>query len=75
MRQSKKHAIWNQTRREAFRNAIKKAGKAASIKEALEFARTAQQALAKAAKRGVIKKNTAARKLSRLMARVNKMKK
>jgi ribosomal protein S20 len=40
----------------------------------LKVAQAAQKALGKAAKRGVIKKNTAARKLSRLMKKVNKMK-
>ena len=73
LRQSIKHAEWNRTRREAFRGAIKKALKAVSKDEALKLVRDAQQALGKAAKRGVIKKNTAARKLSRLMQKVNAM--
>ena len=73
LRQNKKHAAWNKLRREAFRDAIKKTLKSASKSEALELVRSAQQALDKAAKRGVIKKNTAARKLSRLMHKVQSL--
>lgn len=73
LRQSKKHAILNVARKEKFRGAIKKAAKAVSLDEAKKLVRDAQQALDKAAKAGTIKKNTAARKLSRLMKRINKL--
>ena len=75
LRQAKKHALLNKIRRDAFRGAIKSAAKAKTFEEALAFARTAQKALDKAAKRHTIKKKTAARKLSRLMSKVNKLKK
>ncbi len=73
LRQSKKHAAANKIRRDAFRETIKKTLKAVSPDEALKFAREAQQALDKAAKAGTIKKNTAARRLSRLMKKVHAM--
>lgn len=70
LRQSKKHAIANSARKEAFREAIKKVLKSKTVEEGLKLAIKAQQALDKAAKTGVIKPNTAARKLSRLMKKV-----
>lgn len=70
LRQSKKHAEANAERRDAFRDAIKKTLKAATPDEAKKLVAIAQQALDKAARMGVIKKNTAARRLSRLMAKV-----
>ena len=72
LRQAKKKAILNQTYKDKFRDAIKKPAKAASKEEALKIVRLAQKALDKAAKHGVIKKNTAARRLSRLMKKINK---
>lgn len=69
LRQTKKHAVLNAARKEAFKNAIKKTLKA-SGDEAKTLLRLAQKALDKAAKRGVIKKNTAGRKLSRLMKKI-----
>lgn len=74
LRQSIKHAALNKARKDAFREAIKKTLKVTTKAEALEQVRSAQKALGKAAKRGVIKKNTAARKLSRLMKKVHAMK-
>lgn len=71
LRQNKKQAAANAARRDAFKNAIKKTLKAASPEEAKKLAVAAQQALDKAAKTGAIKKNTAARRLSRLMAKVH----
>lgn len=71
LRQTKRHAIQNQARRDAFKEAVKKVLKAKSAAEAKKMALAAQKALDKAAKVGVIKRNTAARKLSRLMAKVN----
>lgn len=70
-RQTKKHAAQNAARQETFKNAIKKALKASNAVEAKQLARAAQQALFKAAKRGVIKPNAAARRLSRLMKKIN----
>ena len=75
LRQMKKRAALNKVRREAYKDAIKNTVKAASKDKALKMVVAAQKALGKANKRGVIKKNTAARKLSRLMKKVNAMKK
>lgn len=75
LRQSKKHAAANLLRRDAFKIAIKKTLKASTLEEAKKLVLTAQQALDKAAKVGAIKKNASARRLSRLMAKVHKMKK
>ncbi len=66
-RQDKKRAVLNQARQDAFKEAIKKAVKAPTKEAALPFVRAAQKALDKAAKCGVIKKQAAARQLSRLM--------
>ncbi len=71
LRQNIKRAKLNKTRREAYKSAIKKVFKS-DVKDTKESLRLAQQALDKAAKRGVIKRNTAARKLSRLMKKANK---
>ena len=71
LRQSIKRAALNKARKDAFRDAIKKTTKAASPADAKKMVITAQKALDKAAKHGTIKKNTAARKLSRLMKKVN----
>lgn len=73
LRQTLKRAALNKTRREAYKNALKKAVKSTDA-ESKDLVRQAQKALDKAAKRGVIKKNTAARKLSRLMKKINKKK-
>lgn len=71
LRQSIKRAALNKAKKDAFRDAIKKTNKAASAEEAKKMVITAQKALDKAAKHGTIKKNTAARRLSRLMKKVN----
>lgn len=71
LRQTKKHAILNLQRKETFKDAIKKTLKSKTVEEAMKLAIKAQQALDKAAKAGTIKKNTAARKLARLMKKVN----
>lgn len=69
-RQRKKRAARNLVVKNAYKDAVKAVSRAVDagqdVKEAL---RMAQQKLDKAAKRGVIKKNTAGRKLSRLMKR------
>jgi small subunit ribosomal protein S20 len=71
LRQTLKRAALNKVRRDAYKTAVKKAAKSTST-DAKELIRQAQKALDKAAKRGVIKKNTAARKLSRLMKQIKK---
>lgn len=73
LRQTKRHAIQNQVRRDSLKAAFKKVLNAKSVAEAKKLISSAQKALDKAAKIGVIKKNTASRRLSRLVARVNKM--
>ncbi len=73
LRQAIKRTAWNKVRKDAFKDAIKSTKKATSLEDAKKLAQTAQKALDKAAKRGVIKKNTAARKLSRLMKSVNSL--
>ena len=70
LRKMKKRAILNKVRRDAYKTLIKQAEKT----KAADVLKAAQQALDKAARVGVIKKNTAARKLSRLMKRLNKAK-
>ncbi len=73
LRQAKKRALLNLTYKEKFRDAIKKTVKATTKADAVKLVSTAQKALDKAAKHGVIKKNTAARRLSRLMKKINKI--
>lgn len=68
LRKIKKRVVLNKARREAFKEAVKKALKTKSA----DAVKLAQQALDKAAKAGVIKKNTAARRLSRLMKKMKK---
>ncbi|OGZ34057.1 MAG: 30S ribosomal protein S20 [Candidatus Portnoybacteria bacterium RBG_13_41_18] len=75
LRQTKKHRVLNLARAKAVKNATKKITKlvaAGSKDEAKKLIADAYQAIDKAAKRGVIKKNTAARKKSRLMRMLNK---
>lgn len=73
MRHAKKRAARNLIVRVAYKDALKAARKAvAAGADAKELIRQAQQKLDKAAKRGVIKKNTAGRKLSRLLKQVQK---
>lgn len=69
VRQSAKRKVFNDRRRRAMRLAIKQvkefvAGK--NYKEANELLPTAQKAIDKAVKRGVIKSNTASRKKSQV---------
>jgi len=75
LRQTKTHALQNKAKREALRTAVKNVTKAKTVGEAMKLVVAAQQALDKAAKIGVIKKNTASRRLSRLMAKVHALKK
>lgn len=72
-RQSKKKRIFNIRRKNVLVDAVKDVNKAVvagEIAKAKELLPKAYQAIDKAAKRGVIKDNTAARKKSRLTARV-----
>ena len=71
LRQAAKRTAWNRAKKDAFRNAIKKVLTASSYEEAKKLVAVAQKNLDKAAKTGAIKKKTAARKLSRLMNKVN----
>jgi small subunit ribosomal protein S20 len=71
LRQAHKRAKLNKQRKDAFKTAVKATLKAKTATEAKKLVVAAQQALDKAAKIGTIKKNTAARRLSRLMKKVN----
>ncbi|MFY9462109.1 MAG: 30S ribosomal protein S20 [Candidatus Sungiibacteriota bacterium] len=77
LRQSLRRRARNLRKLEAFRDAlkeIKKLVEAKKIKEAEALIPGAYKALDKAAKTGVIKKNAAARKKSRLMKLIRKAK-
>ncbi len=75
-RQTVKRTAVNRKRRSKMRNAVKQvelaitSGDAGAAKTALK---AAQPALARAAGLGIVPKNTASRKLSRLSARVKKL--
>lgn len=76
LRQSKKRRARNIQRKKAFKDIIKNIRKLAlenKKKEAEELLPKAYKAIDKAAKTGVIKKNTAARKKSRLTKLINKI--
>lgn len=77
VRQAKKRAERNLEKKNAYKDAIKKVTKAlaAGEKELKPLTTAVQKTLDKAAKAGVIKKNTASRRISRLMKRVAKEKK
>jgi len=75
LRQAKKRQVLNTQRKDVFKKAIKKTLKTENKDEKLKLVKQAQKALDKAAKKGVIKKNTASRKLSRLMKQVNAVEK
>jgi small subunit ribosomal protein S20 len=69
LRGSKQKKVYNDRRNKAMKGAIKDVKKlviANDPKKALADLKVAYKAIDKAAKRGVIKKNTAARKKSRL---------
>lgn len=72
LRQAQKRTIANNTVKRAYKIAMKNVTKASEKGEAnvAELIVLAQKKLDKAAKKGVLKKNTAARKLSRLVKRV-----
>ena len=73
-RASKRKKVFNVKRRETMASVIKQYKKLVSSKkmqEAEKLIPQLQKAIDKAAKRGVIKKNTAARKKSRLIKVIN----
>jgi small subunit ribosomal protein S20 len=74
LRQAGRHRVLNLARAKAVKDIVKKIKKLAQTdkEEAKKLMATAYQAIDKAARRGVIKKNTAARKKSRLMKFLNK---
>lgn len=75
LRASKKRAIQNLKIKKTFKSAIKKLNelaKAEKFEEAKKMFPAVQKALDKAAKVGIIKKNTAARKKSRLIKMLKK---
>lgn len=72
LRQTKKLTILNNQRKNAFKKAIKNTLKAEKKEDKTILIQKTQKALDKAAKKGVIKKKTASRKLSRLIKQVGK---
>lgn len=76
LRASLKKRVYNVRRQAAMRDVVKDFSKKVTIgnkADAEALIKDAYQAIDKAAKRGVIKPNTAARKKSRLMAQIRKM--
>ena len=75
-RQSERKRVFNLRRKTAMKEVVKdvqKAVTAGDSKTAKELLSKAYKAIDKAAKRGVIKDNTAARKKSRLTAKVKQV--
>lgn len=72
LRQAQKRTERNLLVKTAYKKAVKEVQKAveAGSPDASEQLRLAQKKLDKAAKRGILKKNTASRKLSRLSKKV-----
>jgi len=78
LRASKKRSVQNLSIKKAFKGAVKKLNELAAsgkIEDAKKMFPTVQKALDKAAKAGVIAKNTAARKKSRLVKMMKKSEK
>ncbi len=78
MKQSKRNRVFNDARKLEMRKSVKQVRKLLAeekVSEAEELIPETYKAIDKAAKRGVIKSNTADRKKSRLMAAVKKSKK
>src|SRR6266536_1676937 len=75
MRQAQRRALRNQSARAAVRTYVKKAGLAVSgaIGDAAEAVRAAVRALDKAAQKGIVHRNAAARRKSRLMTRLHQL--
>ena len=75
LRASRRKRVFNIRRNDAMKDAIKSVKKAVAAKKADEAKKllpALYKAIDKAAKRGIIKKNTASRKKSRLTAFVKK---
>jgi len=75
LRQAKKKAASNLIVKKTYKEAVKSAKKAivTGEKDVTEKLRLAQKTLAKAAKKGVLKKNTVSRKVSRMAKAANKV--
>ncbi len=76
LRGSKRKQVFNLKRKEAMKSTVKEVKKLLVDKKASEAKSAlskAYQAIDKAVKKGVIKKNTAARKKSRLTAQIKKV--
>ncbi|MFA6392243.1 MAG: 30S ribosomal protein S20 [Patescibacteria group bacterium] len=77
LRQSKKHRIRNVSAKNSLKDLTKKTEKSllsGKKEESKELVQKTIKALAKAAKTNLIKKNTASRRKSRLMKKLNKLK-
>jgi len=75
LRGSKKKRVFNLRRKDEMQNVIKEYKKLVLAKktdEAKKLIPKLQKAIDKAEKRGIIKKNTASRKKSRLMKKISK---
>lgn len=76
LRQAKKRALKNKKVKEVIKNLIKKSQqtlKKTQLEEAKELIQKTIKNLDKAAQKGIIKKNTASRKKSRLMKKLNSL--
>src|SRR5215207_7813262 len=75
MRQAARRAIRNRAAKSAVRTYVKKAAVAVagSVDDAAEIVRQAVRALDKAAQKGIVHRNAAARRKSRLMARLHQL--
>ncbi len=75
LRQAEKRTMANVVVKNAYKRAVKTARTsiASGKKDVIEELRLAQKQLGKAVKKGVLKKNTAARKLSRLAKQLQKI--
>lgn len=73
-KQNETRRLRNKSTKSAMKTAIKKvyAAKAEGADNTSEILQNAQSVIAKAAKKGILHKNTAARKTSRLAKHVNK---
>jgi small subunit ribosomal protein S20 len=74
-RSSKRKKVFNARRKNALQETLKEYKKfvdAGKIEEAKKLAPKLQQAIDKATKKGIIKKNNASRKKSRLLKKISK---
>ena len=72
VKKSRENRLRNQSTKSAMKTYVKKTKAAAGKPEAAELARQTTSVIDKAAERGIIHKNAAARRKSRLMKAVNK---